>query len=289
MAGAPAANASGGVDYGGTTLPTAVTSLPANLFQGTGVNGLTQPTWYQPQTFTPTDVSGLSNEYNSLYNAVYGPSGIESLGNTQQTGTLSSDYLAGTNFNQLFANARDQGGSQSNQNNIQYNPQLDADFGTLQAQGINGNSSINDVNNLLNNVDNQKKSEQNSNVAGYDAANTTNANSAGYLQQAAIAQNQLLGELNQRGLLQSYMNGGMGTADMANLSNNLQNAQNDQGVGLQDELSGLTNAQQQFDLSQNALQNAQGQFSQQKANAQPGLADILGLGASAFNDVKSLF
>lgn len=284
MAGAPASSFNGGVNYGGANLPNPITSLPDNLFQGTGINGLTKPTWFQTQTFNPTNVTGLNDTTSALQKAYDDLSNGYNFGDPSHS--LSADFNAGTNLGSLYKQIADtmSGGNPAGQSaNIDLNTIMN-DLGGGNA----GNYSISDVKNLLNNDTNKLASEQNSNVAGYDATNTANANGAQYLQQASIAQNRLLGELNQRGLLQSYENGGAGTADMANLSNDLQNSQNDQGLGLQNELSGLTNAQNEFDLSQNALQNSQSQFNQQKKNNGIGLSDIVGLGASALPIIMGL-
>lgn len=124
-------------------------------------------------------------------------------------------------------------------------------------------------------------SEQNANVAGYDATQAANAQNEGYLQQAAIAQSQLLGNLNSRGLLNSYEQGGAGTTDMQQLQNSLDNAANTQGQSLQNELSGLTTSDAMYQLALQNYQNQAGQFGQTQQNNQPGISDFLGLGLSA--------
>jgi hypothetical protein len=294
MAGAPTPTANGtfngGINYGNANLPDPITGLPTNIFQGTGVNGLTQPTWYQPQTFTPTDITGqydteqaVDQAYHDLADNYYGGGNQFSSPNS-----FSSLFNAGEGLGQLQGLAKMYGGGIQNQ---QQDNGILNDLNVLASdtgEGYGNGSGSGATYQWLNNQTNQLANTENANVAGYDATNTTNANNAGYLQQAAIAQNQLLGELNQRGLLQSYLNGGEGTADMANLSNNLQNAQNDQGLGLQNELSGLQNSNQNFLMDQNQFQNALNNFSTQKSNSQAGLTDIFGLGAAAIPFVSKL-
>jgi hypothetical protein len=280
MAGVPAASSSSNLaNYGTNNLTNPITSLPANLLQGTGVAGLTAPA-YTAQTFTPTDVTSQYNEQQGLQQAIqdlsnnyYGP-------NNNKVNSLSADFNAGTNLASLYsmltaAKGNPYGGQSS---------QINTDLNTILNDLGGGNASqysIGNANSLLNTLGNTVGSEQNSNLAGYNATNAANGQEVANVQQAAIAQNQLLAELNQRGLLQSYINGGMGTADMQSLQNSL----NEQGVageqGLQSALSGLQNGEQNYLMGQQTLQNNLGNFNQQKANAQPGLTDILGLGASS--------
>ena len=131
------------------------------------------------------------------------------------------------------------------------------------------------------NSDNQNI--QNQNVAGYNATQSANAQNIGYLQQAAIAQNRLLGQLNSRGLLNSFENGGAGTGDFQQLQNSLDNAINSHGQSLQNELSGLSQQDAMYQMALSNYNNEMNNFGQMQKSNIPGLSDIMGLGVSALS------
>ena len=132
-------------------------------------------------------------------------------------------------------------------------------------------------------VINAMKTTQNNNLAGYNSTNAANAKDLGYLQQASIAQNRLLGQLNSRGLLNSFENGGAGTADMQQLQNTLNGSVQDQGLGLQNELNGLNQNDAMYQMALANYNSEMNNFSNAQKQNIPGLSDILGLGVSALS------
>lgn len=138
------------------------------------------------------------------------------------------------------------------------------------------------------NIMSQLSNLQNKNVAGYNATQASNAKGEQFLQQAAIAQNRLLGELNSRGLLNSFENGGYGTADFQQLQNSLDNAVNTNGISLQNELNGLNQQDAAYQLQLANYNNALTQFKQYQQNQQPGLLDIFGTAASALPIIAAI-
>lgn len=130
--------------------------------------------------------------------------------------------------------------------------------------------------------------QQNSNLAGTNATAANNSQTISNLQQAAIAENRLLGELNRRGLLGSYESGGMGTADMQQLQNALYGSADQIGQNLQNELSGLNLGDQSYQMQLKNYMDSLGNFNKAKESQIPGLTDILGLGASGFDLISGL-
>jgi hypothetical protein len=236
--------------YGNGPLPNIV-QAPSNLFQGLGASSLINASTALPmQTFNPTQLDPNTSK----------------ISNWQQFLSETSGAPGSSNVNQL---AKWMGGNAANL--------LDGYSGTLS--GL-----VNDRNSVLANDSNI----QNQNLAGLNTTNAANAKNIGFDQQAAIAQNRLLGELNSRGLLGSFQQGGAGTADMQQLSNSLGNAANDQGVGLQNELSGLNASDAMYQMALQNYNNEVSNFGQQQQNNIPGITDILGLGGSALKLISGL-
>lgn len=163
----------------------------------------------------------------------------------------------------------------------EYNIQYTGNFASPDQYSVNGKTMEAPGGSAL-------KTYQNANVAGYDANQTANAQNIGYLQQAAIADNQLLGELNSRGLLNSFEQGGAGTTDFQQLQNNLNNAVNSQGASLQNELNGLTQNDAMYQMALANYNNEVGNFNYAQQQQIPGLTDIVGLGASGLPLIKGL-
>ena len=160
-------------------------------------------------------------------------------------------------------------------------PSIGAEEGNVQA-------ALNALKDKASAIQSSMVSSQNQNVAGYDATQKANAEGEGYLQQAAIAQNRLLGELNQRGLLGSFERGGAGTGEMQQLQNSINSAENTQGQSLQNELSGLTENDTAYQTALSNYQNELGNFGNMKSSNASGITDVLGLAASAIPFVKGI-
>lgn len=256
--------------YGNNPLPGQVTFNPSTLFNGLGPAQL-DTSAYQPQTIPDptTTISGVSSGGFATQPYANGVvvDGLNFSGaQNGQTWKLPNDWGTLT----------DQGGKMAYDLNLsdftngQIPPELQQ---ILNSAGLGGSQSQSILDAM--------KNTQNNNLASYNAVNSSNADNAGYLQQAAIAQNRLLGELNSRGLLQSFENGGMGMADMQQLQNSLNSASQDQGLGLSNEINGLNQQNTAYQLALANYQNELGNFNQAQQNNIPGITDILGLGASA--------
>ena len=291
MAGVPVAPSSssfnGGPNYGNTQLPGQV-QLPSGFLSGTGVSGLTDPSW-AGQQFNPQDITAQYNNQQMVQKAIqdlsnnyYGP-------DNNKVNSLSADFNAGTNFkdlsNQINSNfSGNPAGSQAQddlailQEFASGNANIDP---TKFSGNYSGSDSIGNVNSSLTSLNNQVANAQNANVAGYNATNSANANNLASLQKAAIAENQLLGDLSSRGMLQSYEKGGLGSADMEQLQNSLNAAQQDQGAALQTDLSGILSNQQQWQVGQQSLQNQLNQFNNTQQNSKPGFLNYLTSGLNA--------
>jgi hypothetical protein len=232
----------------GYVQPATTPTIPSNLFEGLGAAAPLDLSNMQLQQFTPTN---LGTEHTTLddYNAVL-------------------NALSGAS-----------GGLQLNSMTV---PQ--SLLGDLQ--GYTG--SLSGLVEKRDALANKLKEEQNANLAGTNATAANNAQTISNLQQSAIAENRLLGELNRRGLLGSYESGGMGTADMQQLQNALYGSADQIGQNLQNELSGLNLNDQGYQMQLNNYLNSLGNFNKYKQSQQPGLTDILGLGGSAVDLITGL-
>lgn len=252
--------------YGTGTVDPAVTWDPS-LLKGLGPASLSAPSsWGSPQTFTPTTPANYQ-EMNDLYNFQQWMS--------SSADPALQDWLAGTN-------AGDKGVMGAMMKDPYFGSVMDYLGGNLN------DISIGQVKNIFDPVLSGVNSTQNANLSGYNATNASNAQYAQYLQTAAIAQNRLLGQLNQRGLLGSYLKGGAGNTDMNLLQQELNNSANDSGAGLQQELSGLNSTDAQYQLALNNYENEFSNYGQQQASNKGGILDWLGLGASALPLVAGL-
>lgn len=260
----------------GTGKPTQAFTPPDNLFLGLGTSALTAPGSLAQQGFTPKALDqGKLTEYQQLLDAEKYLSGDQSyLSNGQKVGDLWNQGKDIDTLWQMGNNTQDAG-------NLQKYHDLFKQYGMGPTfKGQLGQ----DTQKLLD----QFKPTQNTNLAGWEATNSANAKNAGYLQQAAIAQNRLLGQLNSRGLLQSYENGGAGTADMNLLQQALNSAANDQGIGLQNELNGLNSNDALYQMQLSNYNNQMGNYSRERKSQGGGLTDILGLGLSALPMIAGL-
>lgn len=230
--------------YGNNPLPNQITA-PPNLLQGLGVGGglNTSAITSQLQQFNPTQLDTSNINKISDWDNV-----INSLMG-KPGGTL-----------------------------------LGSGVGMLNPSGLDGyTGSLSGLEADRDAVNNAMKTTQNNNLAGYNTTNAANAKDLGYLQQASIAQNRLLGQLNSRGLLNSFENGGAGTADMQQLQNTLNGSVQDQGLGLQNELNGLNQNDAMYQMALANYNSEMNNFSNAQKQNIPGLSDILGLGVSALS------
>jgi len=243
---------------------------PSQLFSGLGPAQL-DPSGYQQQTLPDptTTISGQMQDFK--------PMGLMALQPASYTQALN-DFNKNYGHYDTNTGAYDLNLTDFQDNGTQFsNPQLQKDLTEIGLGGSQSNGILTSAQTAINN-----------NLGNYNAVNSANADNQGYLQQAAIAQNKLLGNLNSRGLLQSFENGGMGTADMQQLKNSLSSASADQGLGLQNELSGLSQNDAMYQLALQNYNNQVGSFTQQQQNNIPGLTDILGTGLSALPLIAGL-